>query len=80
MDCAIHFEFEDGSRIDEAFTYSWRIWTLPELAELLLDAGFAKVRFWAEREDDDGEGTGTYQEIQDLDNEGVWWVYISAEN
>ncbi|NVB38800.1 class I SAM-dependent methyltransferase [Pseudenhygromyxa sp. WMMC2535] len=80
MDCAIHFEFEDGSRIDEAFSYSWRVWTLPELRELLLEAGFATVRIWAEREDDDGDGTGTYYETKDLDNEGVWWVYISAEN
>jgi hypothetical protein len=80
MDCAIHFTFEDGSRLDEAFTYSWRVWNLPELRELLLEAGFTKVRFWAEREDPRGEGTGEYIEADELDNEGVWWVYISAEN
>lgn len=80
MECLIHFEFKDGSRLDRAFTYAWRIWTLPELRELLLEAGFTKVRFWAEQEDQRGEGTGEYFEADELDNEGVWWVYISAEN
>jgi hypothetical protein len=80
IECAIHFEFEDGSRLDRAFTYSWRLWTLAELHELLLEAGFSKVRFWAEDEDRDGDGTGTYHEVETLDNEGSWWVYISAEN
>jgi hypothetical protein len=80
MECAIHFEFEDGSRIDSAFTYSWRLWTLAELHELLLEAGFTKVRIWAETEDRDGDGTGEYHEVDELDNEGSWWVYISAEN
>jgi hypothetical protein len=80
MECAIHFEFEDGSRMDRAFTYTWRLWTLPELRELLLEAGFTKVRIWSEIEDDDGDGTGEYDEIEALDNEGSWWVYITAEN
>ena len=80
LECRIHFEFEDGSRLDDAFTYSWRMWTLPELRELLLEAGFAAVRVWAEEEDEDGEGTGEFGEVEEFDNEGVWWVYISAEN
>ncbi|MFV8751253.1 class I SAM-dependent methyltransferase [Nannocystaceae bacterium ST9] len=80
MNCAIHFEFKDGSRLDRAFSYSWRVWTLPEIRELLLEAGFAKVRVWAEREDEAGEGTGRFHEAKSFDNEGVWWVYITAEN
>lgn len=80
MNCAIHFKFPDRSKIERAFSYSWRVWTLPELSELLLEAGFVNVKFWAEKEDEDGEGTGRYLEAKDLDNEGVWWVYVSAEN
>ena len=80
MDCAIHFEFEDGSRIDEAFYYVWRLWTLAELRDLLEEVGFSRVQFWAEEEDEDGEGKGCYQSIETLDHQGVWWVYISAEN
>ena len=31
MLCKIHFSFPDGSRIKNAFTYDWRLWTLPEI-------------------------------------------------
>ena len=48
----IHFAFPDGSRIDEAFTYHWRLWTLPELQDLLQDAGFIDIAIWFE--DDQG--------------------------
>lgn len=80
MNCAIHFKFRDRSRLDNAFTYSWRLWTLPELIELLHEAGFGRVRVWTDREDARGNPTGEYVEAEDLDNQGVWWVYISAEN
>lgn len=80
MNCAIHFEFEDGSRIDRAFSYSWRVWSLPEIRELLLEAGFTKVRVWSELEDEDGDGTGRFSDAKAFDNEGVWWVYITAES
>lgn len=83
MDCAIHFAFQDGSRLDRAFTYSWRVWTLPEILELLLEAGFSKVRFWAES----ALWTGTppakssFREVREIDNGvPIWWIYITAEN
>lgn len=79
MECAIHFELEDGSRIEEAFTYSWRMWSPRELSELLHEAGFTRVRVWLEDEDEDEDGIGEYSEVEDYDNEGVWWVYLSAE-
>lgn len=45
----IHFEFADGSELEKAFTFDWRIWTLPELQELLLEAGFKKVHVYWEK-------------------------------
>ncbi len=80
MNCAIHFEFGDGTRMNRAFSYSWRVWTLAEIHELLLEAGFARVQVWAEREDEEGEGTGRFYPARTLNNDGVWWVYITAEN
>ena len=43
MRCHIHFHFDDGSKMKKAFTYEWRLWTLPEIRELLTEAGFSKV-------------------------------------
>ena len=47
MQCYIHFRFPDGSRIKRAFSYAWRLWTAPELRDLLLEAGFRNVTvYW----------------------------------
>ncbi|MGH8307864.1 MAG: class I SAM-dependent methyltransferase [Gammaproteobacteria bacterium] len=55
--CHIHFAFPDGSRLKRAFSYHWRLWTLPELRELLLEAGFARVGVYLEGTDEKtGEG------------------------
>ena len=77
--CHIHFKFPDGSKLKKAFSYDWRVWTLPELRELLEEAGFRKVRVYWEDEDEDGEGTGEFSE----DDTGVadlaWIAYLVAE-
>jgi len=77
--CHIHFKFPDGSRIKKAFSYEWRIWTLPELQEILEEAGFSRVRVYWEDEDEDGEGSGEFSQ----DDAGVadlaWIAYIVAE-
>lgn len=83
--CHIHFVFEDGSKIARAFTYDWRLWTLPELRELLLEAGFDKVRvFWETVEDDEDDpdimtGTGEYEEVEEVENQDAWLVYVVGE-
>jgi len=83
--CYIHFNFPDGSELRKAFTYDWRLWQLPELSELLQEAGFSKVRvYWEEfvDEDDDSdelEGTGEYFETTEVENQESWVNYIVAE-
>jgi len=42
MRCHIHFGFPDGSKLKQAFSYEWRLWGLPELRELLDEAGIFK--------------------------------------
>ncbi len=29
-----------------AFTYHWKLWTIPEILEMLQEAGFAEVHVW----------------------------------
>ncbi len=83
--CHIHFEFPDGSRMDKAFSYDWRLWSLPELRELLEEAGFSKVRiYWEEfvdsdDDDDELEGTGEFHESHEEENQESWQAYIVAE-
>jgi SAM-dependent methyltransferase len=85
MECAIHFDFDDGSRLENAFTYAWRLWSIPEIRELLEEAGFSKVRIYWERyeetddDDDELEGTGEYYETDEVENQESWMIYIVAE-
>ena len=79
MVCHIHFKFPDGSKIKKAFTYEWRLWTLPEIRELLLAAGFKTARVYWEGEDDDGEGNGEFAESATGDPDLAWVCYIVAE-
>ena len=77
--CHIHFKFPDGSKIKRAFTYDWRLWTLPELRELLLEAGFAKVRVYWEGDDGDGGGNGEFKEHATGEPDLAWIAYLVAE-
>jgi SAM-dependent methyltransferase len=57
----IHFEFPDGSEMRRAFKYTWRLWTLPEIRELLAEAGFRKtVVYWEGTDDETEEGNGEW--------------------
>lgn len=42
--CAIHFRLPGGRWLRRAFTYDWRLWTLPELTELMAEAGLDEVQ------------------------------------
>jgi SAM-dependent methyltransferase len=80
MDCLIHFEFPDGSRLDRAFAYRWRLWTLPEIRELLVEAGFGKVVvYWEGTDSKSGEGNGIYTPSEVGDPDPGWVCYIVAE-
>lgn len=77
--CHIHFEFPDGSKIKQAFTYEWRLWTMPEIHELLKEAGFSKVTTYCEGDDEDDEGDGIYEAADVADADAGWVSYIVAE-
>ena len=77
--CHIHFKFPDGSKIKRAFTYDWRLWTLPELSELLREAGFPRVRVFWEGDDGDGGGNGEFREHATGEADSAWIAYLVAE-
>ena len=77
--CHIHFKFPDGSKIKRAFTYDWRLWTLPELRELLEEAGFARVRVYWEGDDGEGGGNGEFCEHATGEPDLAWIAYLVAE-
>jgi len=80
MVCKIHFSFPDGSRMKNAFTYDWRLWTLPEIREILLEAGFQRVTvYWQGDDEDSDEGNGEFEPAEHGEADEAWIVYITAE-
>ena len=75
----IHFRFDDGSELKNAFTYNWRVWTIPELTELLHEAGFKQVDCYWEGTADDGEsGNGIFEVTHKGTNDLSWVAYLVA--
>ncbi len=72
---AIHFKLSNGEMIKNAFFYDWRLWTIPEIKDLLLEAGFSKACVYWETEHD-GKGTGEYTEQEHGDNSFAWIAYV----
>jgi hypothetical protein len=79
MDCYIHFAFPDGSRMERAFSYRWRLWTLPEIRELLDEAGFRRVQVYWQGWDEDGEPDGDFQPTDSGEPDAGWICYLTAE-
>jgi SAM-dependent methyltransferase len=78
--CHIHFRFPDKSRINEAFTYEWRLWSLPELREVLEEAGFSdSTVYWQGTDEETGEGNGEFDPVEHGEADPAWIAYIVAE-
>ena len=77
--CHIHFRFPDGTRMMKAFTYDWRLWSLPEIRDVLDDAGFERtVVYWEGTDQETGEGNGVYKVSTQGDTAQSWVAYVAA--
>ena len=77
-DFSISFKFADGSKLQDAFQYNWRFWTIAEVRELLEEAGFKKSYVYWEEEDEDGEDTGEWIKAEQAESYPSWLCYIVA--
>ena len=71
----LRFRFLDGSEIDPPYRYRWRVWSIPELRDLLYQAGFSNTQVWWQ--DDELEGIG-YVMTEKGRNAPCWVACISA--
>lgn len=74
----IHFRFPDGSELKKAFSYDWRLWTLPEIRELLAEAGFSDVRVYWETLDKNGAPSNNYRIMTKGRPDQAWLAYVVA--
>ncbi|MCA9311466.1 MAG: hypothetical protein KDA21_09700, partial [Phycisphaerales bacterium] len=59
-------------------TYEWRLWTMPEIREMLAEAGFT-VTVYLEEADEDGDGNGVFYASDHADADAAFLAYIVAE-
>ncbi len=75
----IHFKFRDGSRMVRAFRYEWRLWMLPELRELLREAGFSETHvYWEGTDRKTNEGNGVFTRREHALDDPAWIAYLVA--
>jgi SAM-dependent methyltransferase len=77
--CHIHFGFPDGSRLERAFSYDWRLWTLPEIREMLAEADFGRVICYWQGWDADGNPDGVFVPVESGEPDAGWIAYLTAE-
>ncbi|MBF0360739.1 MAG: class I SAM-dependent methyltransferase [Oligoflexia bacterium] len=80
----IHYTKQSGSgsenkRYQDVFVYDWRLWSIAELKELLLEAGFSKVHCYWEGDDEDGGGDGNFVITEVAENCDSWNCYLVAQ-
>jgi len=73
---AIHFKDRYGKMHRDCFTYDWRVWTIPEIREVMIEAGFADSRVYWEDPGPDGEGTDEYVLTGKGDNAHAWIAFV----
>jgi SAM-dependent methyltransferase len=75
----IHFKFHDGGGIRRAFSYSWRLWSIPEIREVLHEAGFKKLDlYWEGFDKRTGFGNSVFRKVGAAKNSPGWIAFFVA--
>ncbi|KDP37592.1 hypothetical protein JCGZ_07938 [Jatropha curcas] len=86
---SLHFHLkQQQKKLRHAFSYSWRLWSLPEIKDCLEEAGFQSIHFWLRQMPDSEENRSTegfgvgrdikYEEVRNFEQEDSWNAYIVA--
>jgi hypothetical protein len=74
--CHIHFKVPGYGKFNRAFTYHWRLWTLAELQEILIEAGFSKAEVYLHGFNDNGESDEIFRLRRTYENAQGWVAYV----
>lgn len=75
----IHFKLDGKKKYKKVFSYDWRIWSIPELRDVMADAGFKKTHVYWEGTTKKGEGNGKFTRTEKGEDCESWIAYIIAE-
>lgn len=74
----IHFRV-GGKKIEQVFTYDWRLWSISEIREIMHEVGFAKSHVYWEGTAKDGSGDGNFTRVDHGESCESWIAYVVAE-
>lgn len=77
----IHFKYK-GKKCKKVFSYDWRLWSIAELRDIMIDAGFSRsLAYWEgeneeEGGEEEGEGNGEFYLSENEENCESWVTYL----
>ena len=74
----IHFRV-GGKKIEQVFTYDWRLWSIPEIRDIMEEVGFRKTHIYWEGTAKDGSGDGNFTRVDHGEACQSWIAYIVGE-
>jgi SAM-dependent methyltransferase len=78
-DAKFYIHFKVGSRLHaRQFVYDWRLWSIPELRDILEEVGFKSTHVYWEGTDKKGSGNGIFREARRGEEAQSWIAYIVA--
>lgn len=75
----IHFKLKGERKRERVFKYDWRMWSLPELREIMMEAGFKKTHVYWEGSTKSGKGNGIFTRREKGEACQGWIAYVVAE-
>lgn len=84
---SLHFQLKNNRMLRHAFTYHWRLWSLPEIRDCLKEAGFDSIHIWVrkmpelqgcEDNEDAEDNERKYEEVECFHQQSAWNAYIVA--
>lgn len=75
----IHFKPSGRRKIEKVFTYDWRMWTIPELREMMRETGFRKTHVYWEGTTRAGTGDGVFKRAEKGEECQAWIAYVVGE-
>jgi len=74
----IHFK-PRGRRIQKrVFSYDWRMWSIPEVCDLMREAGFKDVVVYWEGTGRNGRGSGRFHRRERGESCSIWVAYVAG--
>ncbi len=72
----IHFKRKGEKKRERVFSYDWRMWSIPEIRDIMAEVGFKETVIMWEGTDDKGEGNGKFKPATKGEHCESWVAYV----